>query len=334
MPDPKPRIDILIVDDDPVSSATIAAAFKNNTAATSVFVANNVSEAKQKLDAGITNALVIDIFSLGVDIGIDLIKLVRKEHPAFPICLIGTTSNLHSFPNVPRSWKARFSHYYKMAKDLQPDQLRKSAEVMAYKLFTYWLARSAKVKLSDLRDLLLKMEAKSTTFSVGTTQEIYSTIDFAQKAIEAQSTQKDRLTDIVPGFQGQDIQALVNKTLENASRALDKSTTVNTGILIFGALLIAASFVVASMTGNWESVAFGGFGLAGVIASLITNPLKSIGITSRRVVQIQVAYLGFLNQISMINEAPNDTTDAVIKKSERLQDVMQSIQETLKKHYG
>ena len=334
MADPKPRIDILIVDTNPVFSASISAAFENDTAATSVLVAHSVNDAKEKLGVGTANALVIDIFSVGVDSGLEFIQLVRKEHPAFPICLLGTTANLHSFPGVPRSWKSRFSHYYKMAKDLPPDQLRKSAEAMAYKLFTYWLARSAKVKLTDLRDLLLKMEAKSVTFSVDTTKEIYNTIEFAQKAIEAQSTQKDRVTDIVPGFQGQDIQALVNKTLENASRALDKSTTVNTGILIFGALLIASSFIVASITGNWESVAFGGFGLAGVIASLITNPLKSIGITSRRVVQIQVAYLGFLNQISIINDAPNDTTDAVIKKSERLQDVMKSIQETLEKHYG
>jgi hypothetical protein len=205
MPDPKPRIDILIVDADLVSSASIAAAFENNNAATSVLAVHNVNDAKAKLNTGEINALVVDIFSIGVDNGLGLIELVRKEHPSFPICLLGTTSYLHEFPDVPRSWKARFSHYYKIAKDLQPDQLRKSSEAMAYKLFTYWFAISAKVKLSNLRDLLLKMEAESIPFSVDTTQEIYNTIDFAQKAIEAQIIQQDRMTDIVPGFQGQDI---------------------------------------------------------------------------------------------------------------------------------
>ena len=85
MPDPKPRIDILIVDADPVSSATMAAAFDNNTAATSVCVVHDVNDAKARLREGESNALVIDIFSLGVDKGIDLIHLVRKEYPPSPV---------------------------------------------------------------------------------------------------------------------------------------------------------------------------------------------------------------------------------------------------------
>jgi hypothetical protein len=85
---------------------------------------------------------------------------------------------------------------------------------------------------------------------------------------------------------------------------------------------------------QWEPVVFGGFGLAGMVASLITQPLRSIGAASRQIVQIQVAYLGFINQIAIINDCPTDTTEATLKKSERLQAVIQNIQETLAKNFN
>lgn len=334
MAGPKPRLDILVADADPVSSAAAAAAFDGSTGVTSVSIAHAVDEARNILEHGTANALVVDIFSLGVDRGIKLIENTRQNYPLFPICLLGTHRNLRDLPTVPQNWRLRFAHYYKLAKDQPSELLQKDSEVMAYKLFTYRLARSAKVKLADLRNVLHQMEAKSTSISPDTKQEIADAIDLAHEAIEAQTAQRERVIDIVPGFEARDVQVLVNKTLDRASRALDTSTKINIGILVFGVLIVAASFIVASITQRWEAVAFGGFGLVGVITSLITNPLKSIGVASRRIVQIQVAYLGFLNQIAIISECSNDSPDAAMTKSKRLQEASQSIQETLEKHFG
>ncbi len=334
MADPEPRLDILVADSDSASSAAIAAAFSQSNGVTTVSIARAAEEATAMLAHEKSNALVVDIFSLGVEIGIKLIENTRKLRPESPICLLGTRLNLLALPNVPKSWRSRFGHYYKLVKDQPPGMLQNDAQAMAYKLFTYWLARSAKVRLTNLRAMLLKMESKSTSSILDNRREITEAIDFAQKAIDAQKTQSERIVGIVPGFEARDIQLLVNQTLNRASRALDTSTKINTGILVFGALLVAASFITACVTQRWEAIAFGGFGLAGVVTSLITNPLKSIGITSRQIVQIQVAYLGFLNQISIITECPNDTTDAAMAKSIRLQEATQSIQETLVKNFG
>ena len=334
MADPKPRFDILVADADSVSSAAIAAAFDRNTAATSVLVARSADEGKAMLAQGKANALVVDIFSLGVASGIELIETTRQDYPTFPVCLLGTRDSLRELPNVPRHWRSRFSHYYKLAKDQPLNFLQKDSEVMAYKLFTYWLARSAKFRLSDLRNMLLQAETRPTFHLADIKREITDAIEFAQKAIEAQSAQSERVAGIVPGFEARDVHVLVNETLDRASHALDTSTRINTGILVFGAFLVASAFIIACVTQRWEAIAFGGFGLAGVVTSLITNPLKSIGITSRRIVQIQVAYLGFLNQIAIINECANHTPNAAMTKSQRLQEASQNIQQTLDKHFG
>jgi DNA-binding NarL/FixJ family response regulator len=300
MSDPKPRLEILVADADPVSSAAIAAAFDRSTGVTCVSIAHTIDEARNILAHGRSNALVVDIFGVGVDRGIELIKETRERYLAFPICLLGTRRNLRELPTVPQYWRSPFDHYYKLAKDQPPQSLQKDSEAMAYNLFTYWLARSAKVRLSHLRNMLLEMEARSPAFFSDRKQEIADAIDLAQKAIEEQSAQSRRVVGSVPGFEARDVQLLATQTLDRASRALDTSTRINTGILIFGALIVTASFVVACVTHRWDAVAFGGFGLAGVVSSLVTNPLKSIGFASRRIVQIQVAYLGFLNQIAIV----------------------------------
>ena len=107
---------------------------------------------------------------------------------------------------------------------------------------------------------------------------------------------------------------------------------MNIGVLVVGSLLVFISLIYAAVTNRWEAVAFGGFGIAGVIASLITNPLHSIGVSARRLVQIQVAYLSFLNQLTMLNQDSKKLS--AIDRSQRLGDEMARTLKALEEHFG
>ena len=333
MKDSKQQLNILVVDADTVYSTAIFNAFKQVPIVRSVKYSRDVKEARSILSEGYINSIAIDIFTIGVGEGIDLILYIRETFPSLPICLLGVNYTLANMPNVTKEMQLRLRHYYKLNKELPPDLFLKNAEITAHKLLSYLLASAAKIRLNGLREQLLRNDTDSVKIATDVKQDIEDAIDVAQEAIDAQKRQNEWAAGIVPGFEEKDVQALVNHTLDKASKSLDISTKINLGILIFGGILIAASFTVACLTNRWESIAFGGFGLAGVITSLITNPLKSIGFASRRIVQIQIAYIGFLNQIAIINEYTSDTPDAAITKSTRLQEAIQNIQETLEKYF-
>ena len=117
------------------------------------------------------------------------------------------------------------------------------------------------------------------------------------------------------------MEQLIADTLKESKQSLQLTRMVNIGILIIGSILLLVSFVIASITGRWEAVAFGGFGLAGIIASLITNPLKSISASASRLVQIQTAYFQFLSQLRLLNQ--DSETITIIERSQRLGDAME-----------
>lgn len=137
---------------------------------------------------------------------------------------------------------------------------------------------------------------------------------------------------IVPGVNSSEIERLVHITLRDATLSLKLTANVNIGVLVLGVLLVFASFIVAAVTNRWEAVAFGGFGMAGIIASLVTSPLRSIGINARRLVQIQVAYLAFLNQLTMLNQ--DTKKNSTVERSKRLGDEMERILKTLEQYFG
>jgi len=330
MADPNPQITVAIVDGDTTFSAMLAAVLRGNDLVASVLTFHDPARARIAFDADDANALIIDLFTVGPNAGIDLIEYLRKSHRAVPICLIGERNRLLTMPNVPDSWRTRFGHYYQMQKDQLPDDLRATTEIMVRMLGSYWLAGRARVRLKDLPRLVLAGR-RYTHEEKEDQRQIQEIVDLAESALDAKTEVAD-LPIVIPGIHSSEVGAVIMKTIQDASSALERSALVNKAILLVGAFLVLASFVVASTTHAWEAVAFGGFGLAGVIGSLITNPLKSIGIGARRIVQLQVAYVSFLNQVAMLNglHAP----DVVLERSKQLDVITRSLQETLEKHFG
>ncbi|MEE9443904.1 MAG: hypothetical protein V3V99_14665 [candidate division Zixibacteria bacterium] len=279
-----------------------------------------------------TNALIIDIFDLNTPDSVKLIENIRDRLPEVPICLLGTREQLHEMPNVPTSWKWRFlDHYYKLPYDTAADKFIQLANSMANKLASYWLSRKARVRLRDLQNIVAHDLSPNYVPHNGKTKEDVEKI--VQMAIDALEVREldTAPNQIVPGLESGDVQILVKQTIQKASAALEKTANINKTILACGAILVLGSFIIAILKPGWEPAVFGGFGIAGIITSLIVNPLRSIGKSAQRLVQIQVSYLSFLNQVSILNKVMRKESELSIKVSERLEAVTKSLQEALEK---
>lgn len=232
---------------------------------------------------------------------------------------------------LPREWKERFSHYYKLPKDVNLDDLTKQAEDMLWYLSNYLAAGLAKSGLKELRNRLAHAGGQ-LALSTEQRRDIDATVAAAEDALEARQTlQSVGLPLVLPGVAEKETEKLVRETLAQAALSLRTTSRVNICVLIAGALVIIASFVATFFKPDWMTVTFGGFGIVGIITTLITNPLKSIALCARRVIQVQVAYLSFLSQLAMLNDSSNKLD--ILERSKRLGEETNKIQQTLGKQF-
>jgi hypothetical protein len=316
------------------SGAIVKAVFESfsNVAQVRMF-----AEAEEILNAfhhDVANSLLIDIFSIGVSQGVELIRKVRAKHPHVPICLLGSRKLLTELPEVPEEWKKRFNHYYLLPKDETTDQFTKRASAIAALFEVYLRNNRAHVRLKDLRNRIVHGQGAFKQLSPDSAKDISKVLAEGERALEIKQKSFEQTYFIVQGFGDEDVKKLVTETIEKASNALERTARANASVLICGALLIIASFVVASVTQRWEAITFGGFGIAGVIAALITNPLRSIGIGAKRLVILQVAYLNFLKQLSLLDSSSPDRHVSNIERSRQLNGAMEKVLEHLGKHFG
>jgi hypothetical protein len=327
-------LNIALLDRTPVVSV-IKSVFEQIPSVSHVYVCAEPQEVLNALENDYANTLLIDIFSIGVTSGLSLIETVRDKFPYAPICLIGNKQTLNELPEVPDSWRKRFDHYFKLPKDETPDILLRRSEGIAKLLEVYLQQNKAYVGIKDLRSMIVHRQGVFKQLPAETVKEIGSVLEEGERALENKQKINNPPQLVIQGFGGDDIKNLVKDTLEKASKALDGTARVNKWILVCGAGLVIASFVVASITQRWEAVTFGGFGIAGIIASLITNPLKSIGIGAKRLVILQVAYLNFLKQLSLLDSStPDHNQISVLDKSKQLNEAMEKVLEHLDKHFG
>lgn len=293
------ELNLAIVDSDSTYSSFLESILKNKIGLKKTAIFNNTLSAKSAFENTDLNGLIIDIFSVGVKDGIDLINHIRTDYQHVPVCLYCTKQSFASMVGVDDHWRGRFQHYYKLFKDQTPADYELTLPEILYHMSTYLLSRMAKTELSNLRNEILHHGVNNKLSDIQIRQ-IEMVTKVAEKALEAR--EKGHSTKFfLPGISHERIEHLVDGTLEEARKSLLTTSRVNIGILVFGAGLLLASFIVSIFWHGWEAVTFGGFGIAGIIASLITNPLKSISMGARRLVQVHIAYLAFLSQLTMLN---------------------------------
>jgi hypothetical protein len=199
------------------------------------------------------------------------------------------------------------------------------------------------IRLSDdLNPLLDKMKQMKLSYVAmdSAVTEDYPSHSFASlmedydelmEMIEQVSRYKDPTMALcVPDISRSAIENLIKDTIYQAQSSLKLNVAVNIGILIFGVILIGVAYFTGLYTKEWAlSMAFGGIGLGGVIAALVSNPLKSIGKSSRQLVQLQITYLSFMNVMTIINTSNIDS----LERSKRLGEETDRVMKTLKNQY-
>jgi phosphotransferase system glucose/maltose/N-acetylglucosamine-specific IIC component len=153
---------------------------------------------------------------------------------------------------------------------------------------------------------------------------------------------KQEASKSILGLDAKQLNNLINETLKEVSKTITPYKWTNTAIIISGIILILGAAICSVI---WHTnaqvslmhnifLAFGGFGLAVIIASLIANPINSVNKTARQL-QIQIAYFIFLKQIEIFNEVWKDenTLNVAIKQKEHLDGITKSLQETLFKYF-
>lgn len=325
-----PLLDITIIESDTKIASLLRSAFEGHRQVKSVSILPDTTSALDRFRDESSNALLINIFDVGIDSGVTLIENLRNTVKHIPICLLGSTDQLTLMTDVNVRWRSRFKHYYKLQTDLNLSSLSSRIEQIIHLFGIYLLSRMASSRLREIKAYL--EHPTDQDGSKSKQHEIKKALELAEHALEAK--QQYQFNEfIIPGFDDKELQAVVKDTLHKASSSLEQSSNVNKGILIFGGVLVATAFIVASYKGSWEAVSFGGIGLAGIIASLITNPLKGIASSARRLVQIQVAYVGFLHVLGRFNlrTSPSNEADA-LNQIEAINQSIRTVLEVLEKH--
>jgi hypothetical protein len=266
------------------------------------------------------NCLFIDIFSLDTQQAIEFVRQVRDKFPLVPICLYSKLAQLSLMPDVDEQWRSRFEHYFKLPSDQAVDDLIDNAQYMLRAMAYYLQNDVALDKVSGLAkrvheepgSLVIEHEQKTEL------KEMLATIEHVLKSRE--DIQRSNLISIVPGISLDQIERLVNDTLRDANKSIQMARLVNVLVLLGGSLLVAASFIIAATTARWEAIAFGGFGIAGIIAALITSPLKAISVSANRIIQVQIVYFHFLSQLRLLSQDTKKTS--VLDRSKRLEEAM------------
>jgi hypothetical protein len=108
---------VMIVDTNRISSRTLQRLLATKPNVAKVEVYDHLETARRALGSGVFNCLFIDIFSIGIDGGIELIQYLQAKFSDAPICLYSESSDLITMPDVSEYWRKKFGHYLKLGKD-------------------------------------------------------------------------------------------------------------------------------------------------------------------------------------------------------------------------
>jgi hypothetical protein len=306
---------VQIFERDSEHAEAIANAFRSRPLVESAHTATSLAARFKTFDQNRINAILINIFTFGAPSALDFIASVREDRPEIPIAIAGTARELSTLPDVPPSWRLRLGHYFRLTTDSASPEVEVDRLILS---FASWIRRYALTdKLTGLQEDV--EHGRFSAFPEDKKKQVISEIVTAAKVELSPRQQLRAEVTIVPGFGGEDLTPFVKSSLERVVAAVKKSTTINIAVLVFGIVLVSASFVIAYINDSWKFVGFGGFGLAGIITALITGPLRSVDRTARGLVHVQVAFLSFLNQLELLRVAtPLDKATTAIEASKQL----------------
>lgn len=262
------------------------------------------------------NTLVINIFNYGISEGIEIIKDIRRDEKTIPICILGKYEEFKNFDSIHNDLK-NFKDFCKIAIDVSSKDLDESIKRMSKSLFYCRQEKVVKQKLNTI-----KSDSKITD-----KERIEKLEEITEQLLKLFSDQgkeanKDHLKSTVSSLSSKSLGKIIQKTLDKTSKSIELYKWINFTIIVVGLFLVLGSAIYTVVAKNPQiiTIAFGGTGLLGIIASLITNPTSSISKTARQMIQIQIGYFGFLEQLELLDNQ-NKNVENDLEKSKQLNKV-------------
>ena len=319
---------VLVVDADRTAAEALRALLERHREVESVWVEESVELALVVLrqrTSGATNTLFVDPFSAS-DPGavVKAIFDIRKEFPEVVIALFSQSEKLRSLEGIDEIAQQRLRHYYRLAKDAPIQNWYLQLSEVLLQCSNYLAILDRKSQLVGLRETIAGLGERDLRREA--VEELGRAISALEKKTEVRvQAETDSRPLSFPPFvfvEAGRFEKLVLETLQGAARSLSRSSTVHGAVLALGAVILLVSWIYALMTDSWTAVTTGGFGLGGIVAALLTNPMKTIAAEARRLVQIQIAYVGYLSQLQIGAEqtlptTAGETIERLGKESER-----------------
>lgn len=100
---------------------------------------NNYSDAKKAMDSKKIDCIIIDVFSINLDEGIDVILYARDRHREIGFSIYGTKQELHLLTKINGIRGNTLEHYWKLQKDINDESFQISIEDTLIMFFIYKL---------------------------------------------------------------------------------------------------------------------------------------------------------------------------------------------------
>lgn len=294
-----------------------------------VLAFNDGIGAQHAIASGEVEAIFVEVSQSGGSANWTFIEDVRRSNPDIPFCLILDSSEMWVTDWIPERWRERINHYLKVFKNSPADAIAESIDAAARQMLDYWNVSEARRGIARVS---VRLSPNADTADAPDVQEILGVMAAADTALSAKTVPAER-SSVVPDLDLKSFQDLIMSTIGQTSKSLAGTKLVNTVVVYVGLAVVVISLLGSVIWHDWQPAVFGAIGMSGVIAAMVTSPLKTIGAESRRLIQIQTAYLGFLSQVRFLSIQGDGDLESMIERSKRLEQVMKSVQEDLNQNY-
>jgi hypothetical protein len=269
---------------------------------------NTPEQATADLIAGRANTVFIDPVSHP---GTSLREMLQFCTMTFPVCLVGTATDLSTLQGIPTDWQKRLRNYHRVQIDVPLPEFREQLDYAIRGCHRYLLKRLIRNNLSEI------VESARTPAVAEKAREVL-------QAVDVQSELSDKL-----GITPAQMEAILDHTLQHARQVARRAELANLVTLAVGLMLIivTAAFALFNENANYWSLGLGGMGAAAVIAALVTSPSQRLASSTLRLVFVQTAYFSFLQQVRLLN---SPGPESALQRSERLEGATGALLERLK----
>jgi hypothetical protein len=202
-------LQVVIADANQISAEILQAVLRSSPGVVETDIVSSAGHVRDSLfmrDRENYNAVFIDIFSLSVDLGIYFIDYVRTRYRHVVFCLYSREDDLRSMPGVPDEWRARFQHFYRIAKDQNLESLQAAVKELLVVLSEYVAVELARQGVGQLKARL----SGWAVLQPEQAKQVEEITTLVESALQSRFDNKEiSLTHMVPGVPTQQIEALV-----------------------------------------------------------------------------------------------------------------------------